>query len=195
MSPRNDRPRIIWDLDDTLNSLMAEWLAFWNTSSGSAVSYGELIKNPPHELLGIAKADYLRSLDEFRNSRAGRHLKPNPSVLEWFRKHGHDFDHHVITARPEATVPVAADWVFSHFGQWIRHFHFVPAVRENCHVPDMGEAKAVVIDRIGGGDYFLDDDPLNLETAGSSVGLVLLVPQPWNNGNASVDELLSLIKG
>jgi hypothetical protein len=58
----------------------------------------------------------------------------------------------------------------------------------------MGEAKAVVIDRIGGGDYFLDDDPLNLETAGSSVGLVLLVPQPWNNGNASVDELLSLIK-
>ena len=195
MSPENDRPRIIWDLDDTLNSLMAEWLASWNASSGVGVSYGELTQNPPHESLGIAKADYLRSLDEFRNSQAGRHLKPNLVILEWFRKHGHDFDHHVLTARPTATVPVAADWVFSHFGQWIRHFHFVPAVREECPVQDMGEAKAVVIDRIGGGDYFLDDDPVNVETARSTVSQVLLVPQPWNNGKTSMDELLSLIKG
>lgn len=189
MSP-GAKPRVIWDLDDTLNDLLRAWVG-WPGRPGPPLPYGDLRENPPHRLLGLTLEEYLRSLDRFRTSDEARRLRPDPAVLGWFGERGHDFEHHVLTARPRATVPAAAEWVFTHFGPWIRHFHFVPARRAGDDLPDMGEDKGAVIRRLGGADFFLDDDPQNLAAAAGLVPHRLLVPQPWNPAEGSLAGLLA----
>lgn len=189
---RNAKPRVIWDLDDTLNDLMRAWLC-WPARPGAALAYGDLRENPPHRQLGLTEAGYKQSLDHFRNSDEAGRIQPLPEVLDWFVASGHGFEHHVLTARPLATVPAAAEWVFAHFGSWIRHFHFVPARRDGDNLPDLGEDKGAVIRRLGGADYFLDDDPKNLEAARDVVPHRLLVPQPWNDGAGDLTATLAVI--
>jgi hypothetical protein len=192
------RPRIIWDLDDTLNELMKEWLV-WRSSdapvNATAVDFASIRENPPHRLLHMDLRDYLASLDRFRNSSAAREMRPVQLVAEWFEKHGFAFEHHVVTARPVATVPAAAEWVFRHFGRWVRHFHFTPARRANEDVPDSGASKRDIISQFSRADFFVDDSADNLEAARGLVGQVLLVPQPWNGGGGTIAEVLDALTG
>ena len=187
------KPRIFWDLDDTLNNLMQAWLSWRSVQGAAVVAYAELRENPPHRLLGLTKASYLESLDCFRVSDEARHLKPIPAVMGWFAEWGSGFEHHVLTARPRVAVPAAADWVFTHFGQWVRHFHYTPARRDGEVLPDMDEDKGMVIRRLGGAEYFIDDDPKNLLVARAVVTSPLLVPQPWNEGTGSMSDVLAAL--
>ena len=59
---------ICWDVDDVLNNLMEAWFCFFKLDSNKDINidYNDIIKNPPDELLGITKKEYLDSLDYFR---------------------------------------------------------------------------------------------------------------------------------
>ncbi|MGH8047533.1 MAG: hypothetical protein ACREKL_09825, partial [Chthoniobacterales bacterium] len=186
MSPL--KKRIVWDLDDTLNTLTHSWLDWFYARNRDArrVRFEDLRENPPNALLGIPMQDYLDSLDAFRISPEARDMQPVPAVRDWFREHGFCFEHHVLTARPIATIPHASGWLFTHFGRWIRHFHFVPARRVGDVVPDENEPKARVIERLGGAEAFVDDSPANLEGAGDVVANCILVPQPWNGAKGEL---------
>ena len=190
------RPRIIWDLDDTLNELMKGWLAWHQRKQGApsgALDVAAISENPPHRLLGLGLPEYLASLDAFRNSAEAGELQPVPAVRAWFEKYGFAFDHHVVTARPISTVAAASEWTFRHFGRWIRHFHFAPARRPDENVPDSGVSKRDIISQFGRADFFVDDSVENLDAVRDSVGAVLLVPQPWNGGSGTLDDVLEVL--
>lgn len=191
----SDRPRIVWDLDDTLNPLMRAWLAWASREAGDKgfPEYECLTQNPPHHLCGIPHGEYLDSLDRFRISAEGARMPVEPLVLAWFEAHGHRFEHHVLTARPAATVHSAAEWVFHNLGTWIRHFHFVPAARPGTDLPDAGAAKSTVIEGIGRCAFFLDDTEANFAGTEAWVKRCLLVPQPWNHQTFSLAEVLQQI--
>jgi hypothetical protein len=189
------RPTIVWDLDDTLNDLMQRWLEWFLARSPALprIHFSEVVENPPDQLLGISREEYLTSLDEFRASPEARAMLPSAKLLDWFELHGFEFHHHVLTARPRATVPAAAEWVFTHFGRWVRHFHFVPACREHDRLPDEGASKSDVIASLGGVDFFVDDARENLHLARGVARVCLLMPQPWNQGAASLEDLLAAL--
>ena len=78
---------IAWDIDDVLNSLMLEWLKYFTTETEATVLYQELLKNPPHKILGITKQDYLASLDNYRG-QFYQNLQPRQEILNWFEEFG-----------------------------------------------------------------------------------------------------------
>jgi len=119
---------IVWDVDDVLNDLMAAWFrqCWLPAHPDCRVTYAALRENPPHAVLGIEKAEYLLSLDRFRSSDGGRRLAPNPEILRWMGEHGHRFRHMALTARPLASAGDAAEWVFRHFGNYIRCYGVAP---------------------------------------------------------------------
>jgi len=195
-SRAGEPPRIVWDLDDTLNDLMREWLKWHFTrqpSRGRLVRFAELVDNPPHHLLGLTLEEYQESLDQFRLSNGARDLLPEPEVLDWFQARGCDFEHHVLTARPTATVAPAAEWVFRHFGRWIRHFHFVPSSRGGAGRTDRQITKHDVIEQLGGVDFFVDDSPETLHAARHVARICLLPPQPWNRSKGTIAEVLAVL--
>jgi hypothetical protein len=115
---------IAWDIDDVLNNLTEEWLA----TQPAPPPFLSLTCNPPAELLGLSRAQYLESLDHFRATRyAG--MRPNTRILEWFKLHGHLARHVALSAVPRTFAPVSASWVLNYFGDWIRSFSFVPSPR------------------------------------------------------------------
>lgn len=194
---RSPRPRIIWDLDDTLNELMRAWLGWHDlqtATAGGRVAFWALSENPPHRVLGLSLEAYLASLDAFRVSPAARALRPPSAVRTWFASHGHAFEHHVISARPVGTVPAAAAWVFTHFGLWIRHFHVAPARRVHQRLPDAGRKKSEIIASLGGADFYVDDNAEELRRAQAVVRTCLLVSQPWNTGGKTLTEILAALR-
>src|SRR5437667_12404182 len=118
---------IVWDVDDVLNNLMSAWLqeAWLPAHPACKVTYSELRGNPPHEILGVTKAEYLNSLDAFRASDRAQQLTPHPEILNWLRTHGGRYRHMALTARPLASAGSTADWVFRHFGHYIRCYGVV----------------------------------------------------------------------
>ena len=186
------RARILWDLDDTLNSLMKGWLSWVRTESAhqSLPEYERLSCNPPHLLCNLSLPEYLDSLDRFRLSSEAARMPVVPEVLDWFQSAGHRFEHHVLTARPAFTVHAAAEWVFRNLGTWIRHFHFVPAHRTGDALPDSGASKLSAIERIGRFDFFLDDTASHFDGVESLISRCLLVPQPWNAQPRELGEIL-----
>lgn len=190
------RARILWDLDDTLNPLMRSWLewAGQQMDKSALPPYSKIRRNPPHQLIGITLEEYLVSLDRFRQSTEAACMPVESNVLEWFNTQGHRFEHHVLTARPHATVHAAAEWVFRNLGEWIRHFHFVPALRPGVALPDAGASKASMIKQLGGFDYFLDDTEQNLSGINEYVGRCFLVPQPWNCQSLTLSQILKKIQ-
>lgn len=197
MTPRPaQQPRIVWDLDDTLNELMRGWLN-WHCARQvpprAVPAFGELVENPPHRLLGLALEEYQESLDRFRLSHEASALAPPPAVLAWFQRHGFDFEHHLLTARPAATVAPAAEWVFRHFGRWIRHFHFVPSFRSAARLPDQGITKRDIIQQLAPVDFVVDDSAETLDAARDVARFCLLAPQPWNHGRGTIADVLPLL--
>ena len=93
------------------------------------LQYEEITANPPHQVLGISsKEEYLASLDAFRVSEAARRLTPNRRDPRVAATHGdRSTATSALTARPLASAGVAAEWVFRHFGNYIRCFGVVPS--------------------------------------------------------------------
>ena len=69
---------IIWDVDDVLNDLMRAWFEDYAALNGTHthITYDRLTSNPPHELLGISRMEYLESLDKFRLSEMAENMTP-----------------------------------------------------------------------------------------------------------------------
>jgi FMN phosphatase YigB (HAD superfamily) len=193
MSDSYDKKVIVWDLDDVLYNFTEAWLKLgWQAEHPEChIPYGRLRSNPPLAELNTTQAEYLDSLDRFRMSAAARNLAPNPVLLRWFESAGGKFRHAVLTARPVKTVAPAAEWVFAHFGRWIRDFHFVPSPRSGEErLPASETTKAEVLARLGAVDFFVDDSPQNVQAAEARGIRGVLFPQPWNESNQTVQAIL-----
>jgi FMN phosphatase YigB (HAD superfamily) len=184
---------IVWDVDDVLNEFMQKWLTeLWLPEHPhSKLNYQILTKNPPHDILGVTKEAYLSSLDQFRLSGSFARLKPIPAVLEWFKQHGEKCRHVALTKVPVIAAPVSSEWVFRHFGKWIRSFHFVPSPRPDNPAPQYDENKGTYLHYFGKADLLIDDTIENIEAA-EKVGVkTLIFPRPWNRSNLTIEELLN----
>jgi phosphoglycolate phosphatase-like HAD superfamily hydrolase len=170
---------IIWDVDDTLNDLMRAW-------SRGRIRYSLITENPPHRQLGLSKARYLSSLDDFRLSGAYRRLKPLPEALRWFRKHGHRYRNVALSAVPRKAAHVSAEWVFRNFGEWIDTFAFVPSYRKGERRSTARRSKHEFVRHFRLRGIYVDD---NAEAVAQmkTLGLkCVLVPRPWNGGAGSL---------
>lgn len=186
---------IIWDIDDTLNALTREWFEQeWRPSHPDCrLDFDGLTSNPPHELLGCEKAEYLSSLDRFRLSPEGRNLAPVPEMVEWFKEYGAKCRHAALTARPFSTVPSVSRWLFQHFSPWIRAFGFVPSARPDDDAPSYDAGKGDWLRWAGLGDILVDDSRENVAAA-AALGLeTVLMPQPWNGVEEDLADTLRKI--
>jgi hypothetical protein len=187
---------VVWDVDDVLNDLMWQWLRHgWNSEHPECrLRYEELTANPPHEVLGVSREEYLASMDAFRRTDRALAMRPNPAVLAWFESHGQRFRHIALTARPLETAPDVAHWVMRHFGAWVRCFGVVPT-RTPDGAPVYDRSKAEFLQWLKQGDVLIDDSMENLSQA-HRLGLQTLVyKQPWNDGVLTESELLEHLSG
>jgi len=186
---------IVWDIDDVLNDLTRIWLEKgWRPGQpGCLLHYDNLTENPPHRLLGVEKAEYLRSLDRFRLSADADGMTPDADVINWFQSYGVRFRHVALTARPRQTVSPAIAWVLRHFGEWFQTFSFVPAERpgEPPGHPDV--RKADFLSWLGKTDYFIDDSAANIDDAKKLGIQTFMVAQPWNAGGMTLPDILKLL--
>ena len=179
---------IFWDVDDVLNRLMACWLKKHVPDQ----DYSAISENPPHEIIGWKREDYLSSLDAFRNSDAGQAVEVNESVLSWFQKYGKDHRHIAVTARPLETMPNQSWWVYTYFGEWIHSVVAVTVGRGLAHARQY-QTKAEYIRQFSEEAIFIDDAEKNIQDV-SSIGVEsFLFPQPWNHNSESVDMFLGKI--
>jgi hypothetical protein len=182
---------IVWDVDDVLNSLMYAWFteAWMKEHPECGIEYSGLTENPPHVVLGVARQQYLASMDAFRKTESGVHLTPNAELLDWFGEYGNRFRHIALTARPLETAPEVASWVMRHFGAWIRCFGIVPT-RAGEDVPIYDRGKGDYLRWLGKGDVLVDDGEENLDQA-AALGLRAVTwPQPWNRSTQDTTSTL-----
>jgi len=182
---------IIWDVDDVLNNLMQEWFEnHWLISHPECkLTYTDLVENPPCTILQITISEYRRSLDEFRREN-GKQFIPVPEVYEWFCLNGSKFRHVALTAVPLDLAHISAEWVYMHFGRWIRSFNIVPSPRESDPDFSYDLSKKEFLQWLGKGNIIVDDDLKNIEGA-EKLGLkTIIYPRPWNN---SIDTLTQVI--
>ncbi|HUN89590.1 MAG TPA: hypothetical protein VMU28_12395 [Terriglobales bacterium] len=181
---------IAWDVDDVLNDLMRSWLSAWKRQHPECrVEYAEITENPPDRVLGITRKEYLVSLDAFRISKRAAQMEPNPIIVEWMKNFGIGYRHVALTARPLASTAEAADWVFRHFGAYIRSFGVVP-VRLSAGLPVYDADKGDFLRWAGNIDVLIDDSEDNLRAAERSDVRGILYPQPWNHSTQDVREAL-----
>jgi hypothetical protein len=182
---------IIWDVDDVLNDLMLAWFTeTWRpTHSDCALEYADIAENPPDRVLGITRSEYLESIDEFRISEAARLMTPNPAILEWLSQHGSRCRHIALTARPLMSAPHAAEWIFRHFGTYMRAFGVVPT-RLPAGSPVYDRKKVEFLQWFGDASALVDDSAENISAAQAAGIEGILYPQPWNSSANTVTDVL-----
>jgi 5'(3')-deoxyribonucleotidase len=188
---------IMWDVDDVLNDLMGEWFrSSWRkTYPECSLEYSMITSNPPHEILGVTKEEYLESLDAFRKNYF-KDLKPLPEMQRWFSLHGHKARHVVITSVPIRSASHSAEWVFTHFGRWIHSFNIVPSLRPD-DPPDLcGTNKAdylrATFSKV---DVVVEDNPCNIDSM-KRLGIdTVTIPRPWNGVRGTIGEALTELTG
>lgn len=186
---------IIWDIDDVLNDLTHAWLEkVWLPLHPEChVRYENVTENPPQNLLGIGKQEYLVSLDAFRLSPEADRMVPDDQVLGWFKRYGRYFRHIALTARPRKTVFPAIEWVLRHYGEWFQTFSYVPAERPSEPTGHPDQDKHDFLFWLGKADYFIDDSPYNVDEA-QKLGIdAYLVAQPWNGSTVNLMDILHTI--
>jgi len=183
---------IAWDVDDVLNDLMRVWLEeFWLPKHpGRRLAYENIKTNPPYELLGVSREEYLASLDEFRLSGRYARLAPKKEIREWFEVNGAKCRHVALTRVPVAIAPVSAAWVMKNFGNWIRSFHFIPSYRPDEDPPIYDENKGAYLNYFGKADLLVDDTMENIKAAETAGVRALAFPRPWNGSKMTVAQLL-----
>lgn len=154
---------IAWDIDDVLNNLTEAWFETeWLPGHGDCrLGYHEITANPPHELIGASKADYLESLDRSRLSEKAACMQPEKILTEWFSAHGHCYRHIALTARPRVSVISALQWVMRHFGEWFQTFSYVPSERAGQSARQPDRSKADTLAWMGKVDFLIDDHAEN----------------------------------
>ncbi|MGB9432639.1 MAG: hypothetical protein WBQ89_10390 [Candidatus Acidiferrum sp.] len=182
---------IVWDVDDVLNELMQTWFTeSWKPSHPACeLSYLDITENPPDRVLGVTRPEYLFSLDAFRVSDRARKMQPNPVVLDWLQNCGSGYRHMALSARPLESASHAAEWVFHHFGAYVRGFGVVPT-RLSPGVPAYDRDKGDFLRWFGKAEILVDDSEENLRAAAELGIRCVLYPQPWNSSSHSVRETL-----
>jgi len=186
---------IIWDIDDVLNNLMEEWLQteWMKNNPKSGIKYSDLKSNPPHNILGIPKEDYLVSLDKFRIESFHK-LIPNPLILEWFKENGSQYRHIALTSVPLSSADISAKWLFNNFGTWFRSFNVIPSPRATDPYNYYDKSKAEFLYWLNKGDYFIDDSVGNFKNIDKLKIKAIIYPQPWNHAeNFKIGDLINLI--
>jgi hypothetical protein len=186
---------IAWDIDDVLNDLMRAWLheEWLPAHSECPLRYADITENPPHRALGVSKSAYFESLDSYRLSPKARELRPTPEIMEWLRAYGQLCMHIALTSRPLQSMPSLAEWVFRHFGAYIRVLAVVP-VRLGPEAPVYHEGKGGFLQWLGRADVLVDDAQENVEAAGKAGVRGILFPQPWNGNRSTVADTLTLLR-
>lgn len=182
---------IVWDIDDVLCPLMRSWfdLRWRRQHRDSAIRYEDLSENPPDRVLGISRAEYLASLDEFRSSDEASRLEPNPAVVSWLASYGLEFRHVALTSRPLSSAGEAATWLFQNLGGYFRCFGVVPS-RPDRGVPVYDRDKGDFVQWLRIADVLVDDSEENIAAA-ERVGVrAILYPQPWNRSRLTVDGVM-----
>lgn len=188
---RQGRLTVAWDVDDVLNDLMRVWYWWLGARTGLDLpGYDKLVANPPHEVIGMSREDYLIYLDEFRLTHAASEQHPVREVLDWFKARGDRYHHIALTATPLISAHVSAEWVMRNFGRWIRTYHFVPSPRDDDGLNEY-ETKGDALMRLGCVDVFVDDLPANCDQA-RALGIdTVLFPRPWNGNGRSISDALN----
>ncbi len=183
---------IVWDIDDVLNNFTREWLeSCWLPAHpGSRLTYDDLTENPPHQLLGIGRNDYLQSLDQFRLSPRAKAMVPDRYLIDWFRKNGLQYRHIALTARPRKTVNPAFEWVIRHFGEWFQTLSFIPTDRPGEPLAHPDRDKSDFLLWLGKADYFIDDSPGNIAAAKKLNMKAFLVSHPWSREGQALKDIL-----
>jgi 5'(3')-deoxyribonucleotidase len=187
---------IAWDVDDVLNDLMRQWFEIvWKKAHPECkIDYEDLSENPPYQILNITKEQYLKSLDAFRIDTYYNQMIPTLPIKEWFIHHGHKFRHITLSAVPYAAAGESARWVITHFGKWIRTFHFIPSYRQTCKIPVYDQSKEEFLKRIRQVDYLIDDNEDNIKGAESVSVKGILFPRPWNSQrDESIESVLTFL--
>jgi len=180
---------IVWDVDDVLNDLMNVWLEqFWQPKH--RLDYESIKVNPPHQLLGVSKEEYLSLLDDFRLSGNYDRLEPIKEIKKWFTVNGAKCRHVALTRVPIAASHISAAWVMRNFGDWIRSFHFIPSYRAGENPPVYDENKGAYLNYFGRADLLIDDTVENIEMAEKAGVKTLVFPRPWNQSKMTIDQLL-----
>lgn len=186
---KNKISTIAWDIDDVLNELMREWFKTWKAKHPECkIDYKDITENPPHELLGVSKEDYLASLDKFRLNKFSE-MRPIPEVLNWFEKYGDKCRHIALTSTPFITASISAEWVIRNYGKWIRTFHFIPSYREGIIIPQYDKTKGDYL-KNNKSDMIIEDSEENIQSAEKAGVRGIIFPRPWNNGKDSIGEML-----
>jgi phosphoglycolate phosphatase-like HAD superfamily hydrolase len=187
---------IVWDLDDVLNNLMQSWLSGTRhrVQSTYLVPYEKLTENPPDRILGMTRNEYLSSLDSFRISDEARSMVPAQNLVHWFNRYGHIARHMVLTGRPVDTMPMAADWVYRHFGRWIRTVSYVPS-RQEEQIGGHDRSKKEFLEWLAHADILIDDSPENIHGARSIGITAVMMPQPWNDAPPGLEHMLHTLTG
>jgi len=185
---------IMWDVDDVLNNLMGDWFRLrWVPAHPECkLNYSGITENPPHELLGVTKSEYLTSLDAFRQS-SFKELKPLPEMLEWFSLYGNKAEHRVVTAVPTNAANHSAEWVFRHFGTWIHSFNIVPSPREGQEYHGV-KSKSEYVRTFSKVDLVVEDNPDTIRSM-RELGIdTVTIPRPWNSASGTLEESLRAIR-
>lgn len=181
---------IAWDIDDVLNNLMYEWLNWYKQSHTECiVEYKDLKENPPHNILGCTKEEYIKSLTEFRLLKY-ESLTPNPEVVSWFKKYGDKAYHIVVTSTRYSTEYVSSSWLFKHFYTWIRGFFVAPSYDENskCIVYDQNKYQFLRRTRLA--DIIIDDNQEVIDQCRLLGIEAFLVKKPWNTSKSTLTKIL-----
>lgn len=188
---------IVWDVDDVLNDLMRVWFEeFWRPKHpGCQTEYPAIKTNPPHQLFGTSKEEYLASLDDFRFSGRYDRLQPIKEVHDWFAAHGAKCRHVALTRVPVPVAHISAAWVLKNYGQWIRSFHFIPSYRAGENPPVYDENKGTYLNYFGKADLLVDDTLENIEAAEKAGVKTLIFPRPWNRSKLTIGQALAEISG
>ena len=186
---------IVWDIDDVLNGLMRVWFEqHWlPLHPQCGIRYEQIRENPPHRVLGISESEYLASLDEFRVSEAARAMPPNAEIAAWFQTRGAHYRHLALTARPLGAAPAAAEWLYRHFGGYIRTVSVVPS-RLEPGLPPYDLTKGEFLGWLEKAAVLVDDSEINIKLAAKAGAQGVVFPQPWNHSRFSVAETLELIE-
>ena len=93
---------------------------------------------------------------------------------------GANYRHIALTAVPLRLAHISADWVYRHFGNWIRSFNIVPSPRKTDPDFNYDMSKKEFLQWLSQGDILVDDNLVNIEGA-RTLGLkVVIFPRPWN---------------
>jgi len=184
---------IVWDIDDVLNDLTKEWFAHFCLQQNNLnnIKYANLKENPPHKLLNISEADYLKSLDDFRRE-FGPRINPLPDILSWFNTNGDSYFHFALTSASLFYASSSAEWLFKNYGRWFSLFSYVPSRREGDNYSYRFLSKISFLKIFNTIDAFIDDNPRNIMEADKMGIKTFLFPRPWNNSPYnSLKELLN----